>query len=301
MTKFKTFIFEKIIIPTVIAGVITLIILASYAQGDFEKITNLYHNHIISIAIFVVGNILMYGIANAILNAIKEKHPESAASATIILICAPLVISFTFFSACYNNNMLPLSSALIAVFITSVGWWLESVSKKKSTKENNTLEIITNMRSNPIYNNNVITSETFLPRNFYIKKELCHFFANQEKYAENDSTEICYFRSHQEKILACVHILNHYEFISKIISTGQLDEHLIKECYNSAFIEFEKQTCHLISEIREVQPNAYIHYRGLVSKWSGFLYSDECKDNPKSNKMNNIGVGVPVKTQHEGN
>ena len=296
MNKFITFVLEKIIFPIIIVGVIALIISASYSQGYFEKIKIFYFSHIISIAIFVVGNILLYGIESAIFNSIKEKHPKSAASAAVILMCAPLVISFTFFSALYNNNMLTLSSAFIAVLITSIGWWLESLSKYKSTKEKNTLDIIINMRSNPIYNDNVVKSEIFLPRNFYIKKELCHFFANQEKYIEDNSNQTCYFRSQLENMLSCVHILNHYEFISKMISTRQLDEDLIKECYNSAFIEFEKQTCHLISQIRNIQPDAYHNYRQLILKWSGSLYSDECRTDPNSEKMNEIGVGIPIKT-----
>lgn len=223
----------------------------------------------------------------------KKRYPDSKETANVICIAAPLVIYFCILSAIYDRDLLPLSSAFIAALFISIGWWLGHATTTKSTKDKNTLDIIINMRSNPIYNNNVVTTEIFLPNNFFIKRELCHFFVNQENYLLDTSLQINSLRKEFDNIIACIHVLNHYEFISNTILTGQLNETLLKKCYETAFINFEKQTCYLISEIREKQPTAYKAYRELIKSWTNFLYSDECEHSPESEKMKGIGVGVP--------
>ena len=283
---------RQLVIVSILFALNILLILNT--KFELKDIVNTVNYYITDLFLFLVLCLILFFASKKIFIKTSEVYPESKASASIIFTAAPLIIIFTVFSALYNEKLLTLSSAFIAALFVYIGWWLGHATAAQATKSKNTLDVVMNMRSNPIYNENIIMTENFLPNNCFIKKELCQLFANQEKHLSKTCKNNSLLKKEFDNIWSCIRVLNHYEFISNTIFTGQLDEDFIKKCYKTTFIDFEKQTCYLISALREKQPTAYDAYRKLIMSWTGFLYSDECKKNPESSAMRNIGVGVPL-------
>lgn len=234
-----------------------------------EKIPHIVLSNIL---IWLTIALTAYTIPKAAHEIIIRKFPETKKFLqiyryvlSIMIVISGLIIIY------FRDSLISLVPATLGVYSVCMGWWIQAMNTAKNSRRSHTLNVIMSSKNSTVYNDHIKKCEGLVPNRFYLGREICKDFANKDKspqYKHNNKA----LKSDEKEILfdaikSCIYILNYFEFICCGIKKGDLDEELIRGCYESFFKGADEAFCFLMIEIRENQPTAFENLIEMIQKW----------------------------------
>lgn len=239
-----------------------------YFSGHSDNMMYLLTKHVlISVTILVFSTAIPYSSYRHI----RKSFPDTKTLIKFFCILLAFVMLFTLIVVFYfRDTLLGLVPPVLTIYFICMGWWIQSMTTSRANKRSHTLNVLLSSRGNNILIENIAKYDDLVSPGYILDSDIC-----AEHYKDLDSvgnsrgvSSANVKEKLNEGIRACKYVLNHYEFISSAILSGDLDEALIKNCNRSYFINTEKELCYLIIEARKTQTTACENFLTIVEKWS---------------------------------
>lgn len=222
---------------------------------------------------------------------ISTKYPETTYGLYYIFIVLfiLLITSYVVLSSDHLSKYQTALSVLVSSALLGAGWWVQATIANANSRKTHTITTIMGQRNSAIFferNNNV--------SKIFSLNHTIHPIVAKHKMNKN-CEELRDVTLSEQLISGCndmVYVLNYYEFISAGVINGDLDDRLIKECYEYILISLEKRAFHIIVEGRKHQGDgAYQNLLLLIDRWSD-------KGSLVLSKANNKDVGLHLLPVH---
>jgi hypothetical protein len=142
-------------------------------------------------------------------------------------------------------------SVFISAAVVSIGWWVQSIIAAARQRRQHTVNTIIQTRVSDVYQTKLSEyNKLFSSSDIYINKDLARYFARNRDVNGIRIKDINPSELHKA-LYGAMYLLNFFEFISAGIQKRDLDNTLLRECFEDVVKNLERKCFHLIWYYRE--------------------------------------------------
>lgn len=199
---------------------------------------------------------------------ISSKYIETKAGLYYIsYVCiAVLLVSYFVLIMDKDYQYQTALSVLISSALLGAGWWVQATITSSNARKTHTITTIMNQRNSEVFfrkNDNVVSTFS-MGKTVHPVVAMAIFNKNRDELI-NITLPQAYIKASNDLL----YLLNYYEFIAAGVFNGDLDEKLIRECYENIIIGLEKRAFHIICEARKSKgERVFVNFTDLIDKWS---------------------------------
>jgi hypothetical protein len=159
-------------------------------------------------------------------------------------------------------------SVFISAAVVSIGWWVQSIIAAARQRRQHTVNTIIQTRVSDVYQTKLSEyNKLFSSSDIYINKELARNFARYRNLNNLDIKNLDLVDLNKA-LYGAMYLINFFEFISAGIQKRDLDNTLLRDCFEDVVKNLEKKCFHLIWYYRE-RSGVFKEFEHLCDSWLG--------------------------------
>lgn len=159
-------------------------------------------------------------------------------------------------------------SVFISAAVVSIGWWVQSIIAAARQRRQHTVNTIIQTRVSEVYQTKLANYNKFFSSSeIYINKDLARHFA---RYRSLDNVRIKDVDNDElnQALYGAMYLLNFFEFISAGIRKRDLDNSLMRDCFEDVVRNLERKCFYLIWYYRE-RGGVFKEFEFICDSWFG--------------------------------